>query len=75
MLAINAQGLNRRRLMDLGLVPGTIIEAMMTSAFKDPIAFKVRGAMTALRQEQAKQILIKRVPQGAKDNVSISKEK
>ncbi len=46
-------GLERRRLMDLGIVPGTIIEAEMRSPSGDPTAYRVRGALIALRKEQA----------------------
>ena len=48
-----SRGNERRRLMDLGILPGTLIEAEMTSPSGDPTAYRVRGAMIALRQEQA----------------------
>ena len=47
------RGLERRRLLDLGLVPGTAIEAELTSPSGDPTAYRVRGALIALRREQA----------------------
>lgn len=47
------QGAERRRFMDLGIVPGTIIEAEMTSPSGDPTAYNIRGAVIALRREQA----------------------
>jgi len=43
------RGTQRRRLMDLGIVPGTIISMEMISAGGDPKAFNVRGAILALR--------------------------
>ena len=46
-------GLERRRLMDLGVVPGTSITAEMRSPLGDPVAYRVRGALIALRTEQA----------------------
>ena len=54
------RGLERRRLMDLGIVPGTVIEAEMRSPSGDPTAYRIRGAMIALRREQARQIYIER---------------
>ncbi|HET6644819.1 MAG TPA: FeoA family protein [Fimbriimonadales bacterium] len=51
-------GLTRMRLLDLGLVPGTIVEAIMKSPLDDPIAYMVRGAVIALRKEDAKKVLI-----------------
>jgi len=54
------QGPQRRRLLDLGLVPGTRVEAEFRSAAGDPIAFRVRGALIALRKDQARWILVDR---------------
>ena len=47
------RGAQRRRLMDLGIVPGTSISMAMTSAGGDPKAYYIRGAMIALREDQA----------------------
>lgn len=52
------RGLQRRRLMDLGIVPGTIIQAEMRSAAGDPTAYKIRGATIALRKSQSGLIYI-----------------
>lgn len=54
------RGLERRRLMDLGLVPGTVVEAEMRSPVGDPTAYRIRGASIALRREQAHHVLITR---------------
>lgn len=55
------QGAQRRRLLDLGVVPGTVIEAEMASASGDPIAYRIRGAVIALRRSQAEWIHVERV--------------
>lgn len=47
------QGAQRRRLLDLGVVPGTPITREMTSAGGDPAAYRIRGALIALRRSQA----------------------
>jgi ferrous iron transport protein A len=47
-------------MMDLGILPGTVIEAEMTSPGRDPTAYRVRGALIALREEQASMIRIER---------------
>jgi ferrous iron transport protein A len=44
--------------MDLGLVPGTVIEVEMTSPLGDPTAYRVRGAQIALRREQARLVQV-----------------
>lgn len=51
-------GPERRRLMDLGILPGTIISAEMKSPSGDPTAYNIRGSLIALRQEQANYINI-----------------
>lgn len=56
------QGPQRRRLLDLGLVPGTRVDAELRSASGDPVAFRVRGALIALRKDQARWILVDRSP-------------
>lgn len=60
-IARNCRGAQRRRLMDFGIVPGSKIKAELRSAGGDPIAYKIRGASIALRNDQAKQIFIKEI--------------
>ncbi len=52
------QGFTRRRLLDLGLTPGTTITAEIRSLFGDPTAYRVRGTLIALRHEQAEKVII-----------------
>ena len=54
------RGVERRRLMDLGILPGTAIEIEMASPSGNPTAYRVRGAVIALRQTQAEDIRIQR---------------
>ncbi|MBZ4686521.1 MAG: ferrous iron transport protein [Clostridia bacterium] len=49
---------SRRRLMDLGLVPGTRVEAIRRSPLGDPTAYSIRGATIALRKEEAQKVLV-----------------
>ncbi len=51
-------GSMRRRLLDLGFVPGTLIRRVMTSPAGDPVCYNVRGALIALRQSDAMTITI-----------------
>jgi len=52
------RGVERRRLMDLGVIPGTIIQNELTSPMGDPTAYRIRGAVIALRASQASKIHI-----------------
>ena len=54
------QGTQRRRLLDLGVVRGTPITPELASAAGDPIAYRIRGALIALRRTQAAWIHIER---------------
>lgn len=54
------RGPQRRRLMDLGILPGTLVTAEMRNAAGDPTAYSVRGALIALRKNQARMIHIER---------------
>ena len=56
-----SRGLERRRFMDLGVLPGTQITAEMRSPGGDPTAYIIRGALIAFRREQANLIKVKRV--------------
>ncbi|MGB7491190.1 MAG: FeoA domain-containing protein [Thermoanaerobaculia bacterium] len=55
----------RRRMLDLGLVPGTVVEAELRSPSGDPTGYRIRGAVIALRQDQADQIQIERLEASA----------
>ncbi|MFY9140107.1 MAG: FeoA family protein [Thermacetogeniaceae bacterium] len=55
---LTAQGQVRRHLLDLGLVAGSRIESIRRSPAGDPTAFNIRGAIIALRNEDADQIFI-----------------
>ena len=46
-------------MMDLGILPGTVIQAEMDSPSGDPTAYRIRGALIALRDDQADLIRIK----------------
>jgi DtxR family Mn-dependent transcriptional regulator len=63
------RGLQRRRLLDLGLVPGTEVEVELESASGDPRAFRVRGALIALRRSQAEQIQVTKIGQASSEHV------
>lgn len=57
-----AIGHDRRRLLDLGLIIGTKVEALSRSPAGDPSAYFIRGAVIALRKEDAAKIMVKKIP-------------
>ena len=50
----------RRRLLDLGLVPGPPVECVGHSPAGDPGAYLIRGVAIALRREDAHSVLVLR---------------
>ena len=61
-ISSSLQGAQRRRLLDLGVVPGTEITPELISGGGDPIAYRIRGALVALRRSQASRISVTRQP-------------
>jgi DtxR family Mn-dependent transcriptional regulator len=57
-ISSSCQGTQRRRLLDLGVVPGTDVIPELRSAAGDPVAYRIRGALIGLRREQADWILV-----------------
>ncbi|WP_226659073.1 FeoA family protein [Pseudalkalibacillus hwajinpoensis] len=47
------EGVMRRRLLDLGFVPGAIVDVLKKSPLGDPIAFRVSHTTIALRKEES----------------------
>lgn len=51
------------RLLDLGLVPETVIELVRFAPLGDPVQFKVRGFFLSLRKDEARHILVEAAEQ------------
>lgn len=58
VISLNVEGTIRRRFLDLGLINGTEIKALNQSPSGDPIAYLIRGAVIAIRSEDASKILV-----------------
>ena len=54
------RGLERNRLLDLGVVPGSTVSVDLVSASGSPVAYRLRGASIALRREQADRVRIRK---------------
>lgn len=46
----------KRRFLDLGIIPGEVLECVLISPFKDPKAYLINGNILALRNIDAKKI-------------------
>ena len=65
-LARHSRGLERRRLLDLGFVAGTVIEVERVSPSGEPTAYRVRGTVIALHREQARLVMVEHAEEEVK---------
>ena len=49
-----------RRLLDIGLVSGAEVECVGKSPCGDPSAYRIRGAIVAIRAEDGRYVLVQR---------------
>jgi ferrous iron transport protein A len=48
----------RRRIMELGLVPGTVARVLRVAPLGDPIEIESRGSNLSIRRKEANNILV-----------------
>lgn len=58
---LQIEGSMKRRLLDIGLIKDSIVECALESPLKDPKAYWIRGALIAIRNNDAKKIRIEGV--------------
>jgi ferrous iron transport protein A len=58
VVRIAGQSSFRRRLMELGLVPGTRVELLRVAPLGDPVELLVRGASISIRKAEAAVIAV-----------------
>lgn len=59
--AVAGEDAMRRRLLDLGLIPGTAVSCVAVSPAGDPAAYLIRGAVIALRRRDAAAVALEGV--------------
>lgn len=55
----------RRRLMELGLLPGTRVEVVRIAPLGDPIELATRGGFLSIRKKEARLVAVTREPASA----------
>ena len=58
---VKGEGVLRKRLLDLGLTPGTIVMVRRTAPMGDPIQLHLRGYELTLRRSEAEKMEIQEV--------------
>jgi ferrous iron transport protein A len=54
----------RRRLLELGLIPGTRVELLRRAPFGDPIELEARGSLLSIRRREAEYVRLEGGPAG-----------
>ncbi len=52
----------RKRLLDMGLVPGAEISVVRVAPLGDPVEYMVKGYRLSLRRSEASHVLVERLP-------------
>ena len=60
--AVGAIGPMKRRLMDMGLVPGEIVKVLKVAPLGDPIEVTVKSYSLSLRKKEAEGIAVEVTP-------------
>ena len=55
VISINDSNI-KRRLLDIGLIEDSVITSYLISPFKDPIAYKIKNAIIAIRKSDSRNI-------------------
>ena len=56
--SLDAAGLSRRRLLDLGLTPGSCVTCLFEAPSGNPRAYLIRGVVIALRNRDAAEVTL-----------------
>lgn len=56
--SIGGETETRRRLLEMGLCPGVMVELVRRAPLGDPFEFRVRGYLLSLRREQARLVTV-----------------
>lgn len=54
--AVHGEGALRLRLLDMGLIPGTLVTVIKIAPLGDPIEISLRGYELTIRREHAREI-------------------
>ncbi|MCC7575612.1 MAG: ferrous iron transport protein A [Methanomethylovorans sp.] len=61
IIKVLAKGTVRRKLMDMGMVPGSEIEVVRTAPLGDPIEFRIKGYSLSMRKQEAVNVVVETI--------------
>lgn len=62
VVEVGGSGAFRRRLLELGVLPGTQVIRTGQAPLGDPLTYRIRGAVLALRKVEARAISVETAP-------------
>jgi len=61
----------RRRLMELGIIPGTRVEVLRVAPFGDPLELTARGCNLSIRAAEAREVRVTALPAEQRESVAV----
>jgi Fe2+ transport system protein FeoA len=58
VVRVTGQGAFRRRLMEMGFLPGAEVAVVKYAPLRDPIEFVVKGYHVSLRRDEAERVVV-----------------
>jgi Fe2+ transport system protein FeoA/Mn-dependent DtxR family transcriptional regulator len=64
VIEIKGGGKHQRRMLDMGFVPGAAVTVIRKAPLGDPVEYRIKGSLVALRREDAGTILVAELADG-----------
>ena len=61
VLSLSGDGEIRKRISEMGLTKGAVVEVERVAPLGDPMDIKIRGYRLSLRKEEASRVMVRRV--------------
>ncbi|MFW5987294.1 MAG: FeoA family protein [Methanohalophilus sp.] len=58
VIQVKGKGHSRRRLLEMGMVPGVGLSVTKRAPMGDPVDFKLKGYNLSLRKQEAKMVVV-----------------
>ncbi len=61
VIHVGGNGAVHRRLLSMGILPGTVIRSVRVSPLGDPVIYEIRGSFISLRRNEAEEVEIEKI--------------
>ena len=61
VISVISHGPFKKRLLEMGFIPGTNVEVIKYAPLKDPVEYLIKGYHISLRHEEAKNIFVEKI--------------